>query len=61
MRVTVLISFLVQILKSFLFYTRLVSSNRLVEERAGHLYAVCLVWCESPQPRKAYSTSEAAV
>ena len=34
--------FLVQVLKSFLFYTQLVSSNRLVEEKAGHLYAVCL-------------------
>ena len=35
--------FLVQVLKSFLFYTQLVSSNRLVEEKAGHLYAVCLL------------------
>ena len=35
--------FLVQVLKSFLFYTQLVYSNRLVEEKAGHLYAVCLL------------------
>ena len=35
--------FLVQVLKSFLFYTQLVSSNHLVEEKAGHLYAVCLL------------------
>ena len=35
--------FLVQVLKSFLFYTRLVSSNHLVEEKAGHLYVVCLL------------------
>ena len=35
--------FLVQVLKSFLFYTWLVSSNHLVEEKAGHLYAVCLL------------------
>ena len=40
--------FLVQILKSFLFYTRLVSSNRLVEEKAGHLYAVCLCLVRKP-------------
>ena len=35
--------FLVQVLKSFLFYMQLVSSNRLAEEKAGHLYAVCLL------------------
>ena len=35
--------FLVQVLKSFLFYTQLVYSNRLVEEKAGHLYVVCLL------------------
>ena len=35
--------FLVQVLKSFLFYTQLVSSNRLAEEKTGHLYAVCLL------------------
>ena len=35
--------FLVQVLKSFLFYTQLVYSNRLAEEKAGHLYAVCLL------------------
>ena len=35
--------FLVQVLKSFLFCTQLVYSNRLVEEKAGHLYAVCLL------------------
>ena len=34
--------FLVQVLKSFLFYTQLAQSNRLVEEKADHLYAVCL-------------------
>ena len=35
--------FLVQVLKPFLFYTRLVNSNHLVEEKAGHLYVVCLL------------------
>ena len=35
--------FLVQVLKSFLFYTQLAQSNRLVEEKADHLYAVCLL------------------
>ena len=34
--------FLVQALCSFLFYMQLVCSNRLTEEKAGHLYAVCL-------------------
>ena len=29
--------FLVQVLKSFLFYTQLAQSNRLVEEKADHL------------------------
>ena len=35
--------FLVQAPNSFLFYTQLVSSNCLMEEKAGHLYAVCLL------------------
>ena len=35
--------FLVQAPNSFLFYTRLVSSNCLSEEKAGRLYAVCLL------------------
>ena len=35
--------FLVQVLKSFLFYMQLAKPNRLVEEKAGHLYAVCLL------------------
>ena len=35
--------FLVQALISFLFYMQLVHSNRLVKEKAGHLYAVCLL------------------
>ena len=34
--------FLVQALSSFLFYMQLAISNRLLEEKAGHLYAVCL-------------------
>ena len=34
--------FLVQAPNSFLFYMQLVSSNCLSEEKAGHLYAVCL-------------------
>ena len=35
--------FLVQSPISFLFYMQLVASNRLPEEKAGHLYAVCLL------------------
>ena len=35
--------FLVQAPISFLFYMQLVTSNRLPEEKAGHLYAVCLL------------------
>ena len=34
--------FLVQAPNSFLFYMQLVTSNRSSEEKAGHLYAVCL-------------------
>ena len=35
--------FLVQAPISFLFYMQLVTSNRLPEEKAGRLYAVCLL------------------
>ena len=35
--------FLVQAPNSFLSYMQLVASNRLLEEKAGHLYAVCLL------------------
>ena len=34
--------FLVQALSSFLFYMQLAISNCLAEEKAGHLYEVCL-------------------
>ena len=40
--------FLVQALSSFLFYMQLAISNCLAEEKAGHLYEVCLkfaAWC----------------